>query len=259
LLKENNAVSASAKKKLAPAKIKIAKVIAVATRGVCRKLGVGKREMKTAPRHAKRLDCVQLTAILKTQTTLDRNLRQEYCSTMKFVRLQTCSSIIGCCLLLMNVSCAIKSSHSQNLGLSTNQATRTILTNGDLIEIAVLKGRDGQRTPVVLTRGDIVDVLGENWATVITSRWTDIEVDRSKLVGIWLHNSRRSNDKKLVESYLAGLIVHKAYSLAELRVKNPQELLEKFFEKKDANTNAWWMKKGTGLPQLRFGQFERPV
>lgn len=127
--------------------------------------------------------------------------------------------------------------------------------NGDLIEVAVLKGREGQRTPVVLTRHDIFDVVGENWTTAATNRWTDIEVDRSKLVEIWLHNSSRSNDKKQVESYLDSLIVHKTYSLAELGVKNPQEMFEKFFEKSVSNTNAWWSKKG----QLRQTHFANRI
>jgi len=47
---ENSAVSASAKKKLAPAKTKIA-VIAVSTRGVCRKNGAEKRRKQRQEFH----------------------------------------------------------------------------------------------------------------------------------------------------------------------------------------------------------------
>ncbi|MBM3883038.1 MAG: hypothetical protein FJ387_25535 [Verrucomicrobia bacterium] len=119
-----------------------------------------------------------------------------------------------------------------------------IPTNSHLLEIVTVRTRDDRRVLAVLTREDIVKALAAHYATVSASGWSGIEVHESRVVKSWVpkeSNTRRN--RALAEAWLAQCTVHRTYSLAELGVSAPEQLLEKFFESKVAAPGAWWMRR----------------
>jgi lysophospholipase L1-like esterase len=111
--------------------------------------------------------------------------------------------------------------------------------DGNLI-VATLVRTNGSTAQVVLAMEEIVDEAA-------TSNGQNIKVREDKLVSSWL--GKKFLTRSQAENYLAGQVVQKTYSLADLKLKNPRELLTTFFEKKGADPNAWWIEKNT--PELR--------
>jgi len=149
---------------------------------------------------------------------------------------------LGFTLVLVTIGCvtypqpgAVKPSVSQPAGGAAP------LGDPFLLEIITLRGKDGNKMSIVLTRREIVEALGSDHENAITNGWDHIEMDQEKLVDAWSRNA--FGNRKQADEYLTNCLVHRPYSLAELGVRNPQELFGKFFEKRGVDTNAWSMPK----------------
>jgi hypothetical protein len=124
-----------------------------------------------------------------------------------------------------------------------NSTNNVAPEDSELLEIAALTESGGQRVSVVLTRRDISDALKTAHSVAATNGWAGIEVNREAVIATWLKG--RFGNRHQAEEYLANCTLHKPYLLAELGMKDQQDLLVKFFENKSGDSNAWWIEKGT--------------
>lgn len=149
--------------------------------------------------------------------------------------------ILGYSLALHAVGCA--TAHAPHDSMNDPRKTSPVRIDGHLLEIVRVRDPNGPPVSVVLARHEIADALGRNYASVIANGWTGIELDKERLFQVWLPKRfDTAKNRKLAEVSLAGKVVHKPYSLAELGASDPKSLLEKFFEKTASAPRAWWRK-----------------
>lgn len=152
----------------------------------------------------------------------------------------------GCGLLLMASGCVTNDTQTLSLGAAPREvgSTSEMLFQNYLLEIVTVKGPGDIRISVVLNRQDVVDALGWDKTSVEANDWADVEVDKEKLMRVWLPGTLNTGEnRKSAERRLAECAVLKTYSLAELGVHDSQALLEKFFEKQTPSQSVWWRKK----------------
>lgn len=110
------------------------------------------------------------------------------------------------------------------------------------LEVVTVTDANGKQVEAVLTRGDIAATIGSepaSWQSIALSRERLIETLRRTRFG----SGERPGRRDYAELFLDGCLIQKRYSLADLGFNSAGELLEHFFDARDASSGDWWIRK----------------
>lgn len=143
------------------------------------------------------------------------------------------------------VLAAANSYTSQNLANShSNSIIAADSETANFFEIVtVMDSPDDRLSKIAITRQDIAEILGDRVAAKTTNGWSGMSIERRN-IDTWLNKLYRGDVRK-EKAFLSGHTVNKTYSLSELDLRVPRDLLTKFFDRSGPEANGWWTMKST--------------
>jgi hypothetical protein len=148
----------------------------------------------------------------------------------------------GCGLVAVAVGCIMNRPAVDPVASSPGSTPgRPVLTNGFLLELVTIMGPGDRTACAMLHRQEVADALGADYARATATGWAGLAMDRGQLLKT-LQRYYTGARLKDAEAYLAAREVRRPYTLNELGVKNSQDLLDKFFVKRNPDAEEWFLR-----------------